>query len=64
MARISLETHMTRIQNTNIGDLISIFYARFMAIYGDEDLASVATASVINELLAADQRRELIRDAA
>ncbi len=39
-------------EHTNIGELISIFYARFMELYGDEELASVATAAVINDLLA------------
>ena len=37
---------------TSIGELISIFYAHFIELYGDEDLASVATAAVINDLLA------------
>jgi len=35
-----------------IGELISIFYEMFMEMYGDEDLAAVATAAVINDLLA------------
>lgn len=34
-----------------LGDLISLFYEEFLAMYGDEELASVATAAVINDLL-------------
>lgn len=37
--------------HTTIGELISVFYAQFMELYGDEELASVATAAVINDLL-------------
>ena len=42
---------MTRM-NTTVGDLVNLFYAEFMAIYGDEELAQVATAATINDLLA------------
>jgi len=55
---------MTRKHDSNLGELISIFYARFMEMYDDEELASVATAAVINDLLAADQRGDGLRDAA
>ena len=34
-----------------LGELISIFYQHFMELYGDEELASVATAAAINDLL-------------
>lgn len=37
--------------NTTLGDLISTLYAQFLAQYGDEELASVATAAVVNDLL-------------
>ena len=37
--------------DTNLGDLITNFYEEFLAMYGDEELASVATAAVINDLL-------------
>lgn len=45
---------------TNLGDLISTIYEEFLAQYGDEELASVATAAVINDLLSAGgtQRQE------
>jgi hypothetical protein len=39
--------------NTNLGELISTIYEEFLATYGDEELASVATAAVINDLLSA-----------
>lgn len=55
---------MSRTHDTSIGELISIFYARFMDLYGDEELASVATAAVINDLLAAEAARTAVRDAA
>ena len=42
---------MTRELNTNIGELISLFYQEFLALYGDKELASVATATVITDLL-------------
>ena len=35
----------------NLGELISTLYDEFFAQYGDEELASVATAAVINDLL-------------
>ena len=41
---------MTEVQG-GLGDLISLFYQEFLKMYGDEELASVATAAVINELL-------------
>lgn len=55
---------MSRTHETNLGELISIFYARFLELYGDEELASVATAAVINDLLSAEQSRAAVRDAA
>jgi hypothetical protein len=42
---------MTATLDTNLGELISSFYSHFLAMYGDEELASVATAAVINDLL-------------
>ncbi len=50
--------------HTDIGELISIFYAQFMELYGDEELASVATSAVIADLLAANATRAGLRDAA
>lgn len=39
--------------STTLGDLISTVYEEFLALYRDEELASVATAAVINDLLQA-----------
>lgn len=38
---------------TTIGELINTIYESFMEQYGDAELASVATAAVINDLLTA-----------
>lgn len=35
----------------SLGDLISLFYEQFLALYGDEDIASVAAAATINDML-------------
>ena len=50
---------MTQTSNTTIGDLISMFYSEFMEMYGDEELASVATAAVINDLLSESAADEI-----
>lgn len=42
---------MTERIETSLGDLITLFYEEYLELYGDEDLASVAAASSINELL-------------
>lgn len=42
---------MTELIDTNLGELITVFYQEFLALYGDEDLASVAAAATINEML-------------
>lgn len=36
---------------TTIGELISLFYEQYLTLYGDEELASVAAAATINDLL-------------
>ena len=36
---------------TTIGDLITVLYPYFYDLYRDEEIASVATATMINELL-------------
>ena len=45
---------MTREVHTNIGELISLFYKEFLELYGDEELASVAAATVITDLLSVE----------
>ena len=37
---------------TNIGDLISLFYEEYLSLYGDEELATVAAAATVNDILA------------
>ena len=35
----------------NLADLINLFYEEYLALYGDEELASVAAAATINDIL-------------
>jgi hypothetical protein len=39
----------------NLGEMIQLFYAQYLALYHDEELASVAAAHTINQIL---QERE------
>ena len=39
------------VTNTSLGELISALYEEYLELYGDEDLASVATAATINDLM-------------
>lgn len=55
---------MTHTQNMTLGELISTIYEEFLAMYGDEELASVAAAAVINDLITADLEDEPMEDAA
>ncbi|MFH1089222.1 MAG: hypothetical protein V1716_02250 [Candidatus Uhrbacteria bacterium] len=43
---------MSRNQSFSLGDLITLFYHEYLVKFGDEELASVATAATINDLLA------------
>ena len=43
--------HISRAFSVNLGDLINLFYQEYLALYGDEELASVAAAATINEML-------------
>lgn len=47
-----------------LGELISLVYERFLKLYGDEELASVAAAVVINEVLASSKAGRLSESAA
>lgn len=38
-------------ENLNLGEMISMFYQEYLDMYGDEELASVAAAATINDLL-------------
>jgi hypothetical protein len=42
---------MATMTNTTLGDLITVLYDEFLAVYGDEELASVAVAATINDML-------------
>lgn len=52
---------MTRTYHMTLGDLISTMYEEFLDIYADSELASVAVAAVINDLLAQDEVEEEIQ---
>lgn len=39
----------------SLTDLIRIFYDEYLALYGDEELASVAAASAINSILTTER---------
>ena len=54
---------MPRNETMNLGDLISLIYEEYLSTYGDEDLASVATAATINDILS-ERARLLARDMA
>jgi hypothetical protein len=43
---------MTHHDTVSLGDIVSILYQEFLAIYGDQELASVATAATVADLLA------------
>ncbi len=40
------------VTTVNLSDLITLFYDEYLALYGDEELASVAAAATINDILA------------
>jgi hypothetical protein len=39
-------------KTTSLGELITLFYDEYFALYQDEELASIAAAVTINDLLA------------
>jgi len=41
----------------SLGDLISLFYEEYLRLYGDEDLAAIATAATINDILESEGMR-------
>ncbi|MFT7621745.1 MAG: hypothetical protein ACI9WU_000910 [Myxococcota bacterium] len=41
----------TQTTNTTIGELIATFYAEFLEIYDDEELAAAGTAVLVEKLL-------------
>lgn len=61
------EVTMFENRTASLGELITLLYDEYMEIYNDEELASVATAATINDLLmesAAHSRGDpLVREA-
>jgi hypothetical protein len=55
---------MTTITHSTLGDLIMQVYEEMLTIYGDEDIASVAAASIINDLLTRPDPLEQLEEAA
>lgn len=49
---------MNRHIKTTLGDLISVIYDELLELYGDKELASVATAAVINDMLSETESAE------
>ena len=45
-------------QISNLGELISETYLGFLELYADPELASIATAALINDLLTKGLERE------
>ena len=57
---------MKRMTNMTIGTLIELCYEEFLSEYGDSELAALATATVINDILSPNEVDDLrrIEDAA
>ncbi len=49
---------------TNIGDLVSLFYEEYLSLYGDEELATVAAAATVNDILAEQEAMAPVNAAA
>lgn len=43
---------MTQVLQTSLGDLIHVLFEEYLELYGDEDIASVAAAATINDMIA------------
>ncbi len=41
---------MNRI-HTTLGDLVELFYEEYLALYGDPELARIATSATLNDLV-------------
>ena len=53
---ITLEAQM---QTHTLGDLISSVYEGFMSLYKDAELAAIATAAFINEMLTTEKATKI-----
>ncbi len=47
-----------------LGEIINVVYERLLAEYGDAELAAVATAAVVNDLLTAPPSRASVSEEA
>ena len=43
---------MTQTTTVSLADLITTIYDEYLALYGDKELASVAAAATVNDILA------------
>ena len=50
---IKLEREIMQKYSTTLGDVIEAFYSELVQEYGDEDLAEVVAATLINEMILA-----------
>ena len=44
-----------QMQKRSLGELISKLYGEYLAMYGDPELASVATAATVNDFLSVQE---------
>lgn len=49
---------------TTLGEMMMALYDEYLAIYGDSDLAAVATAATVNELLGEQSADSRLAEAA
>ena len=59
-----LERNMTTTTHSTLGDLILAVYEEMLTIYGDEDIASVAAAAIINDMISRPGSAEELEEAA
>lgn len=50
-------TAMPEMIETSLGELVSAVYQEFLEAYGDPELASVATAALVNDMLSEDHEQ-------
>ena len=43
--------NLKKSRTASVGDLVSLFYEEYFALYGDEELASLAAAATVNDIL-------------
>lgn len=45
-------------KHTSLGELINLFYGEYLEMYGDRDIASVAAAASVNDLLVREREAQ------